>query len=141
MGLDRSPPPVKDRQPSPLPNQPITRSAAAAAALRPNDSSSTNDLRPSDSSSSNNLRQNESLSNAQNLNPATGLNDRLPTSPSSSNQIISPSSSAFNMSTSQAGKPQSSMLATFPKLGQCSISHWKTNIEGYIKAIGHGKFI
>lgn len=37
--------------------------------------------------------------------------------------------------------PSTSILSTFPKLGECDIFQWKRNVCGYIKAVGLGVFL
>lgn len=37
--------------------------------------------------------------------------------------------------------PSTSILSTFPKLGDCDIFQWKRNVCGYVKAVGLGVFL
>lgn len=78
---------------------------------------------------------------------SSNTNDQSESSDSSSSiftaTLIPPrSTSRISVDPNAKGAmPSTSILSTFPKLGQCDIFQWKRNVCGYIKAVGLGAFI
>lgn len=56
--------------------------------------------------------------------------------------LVHPSTITMSIDPSARGAmPSTSILSSFPKLGDCDIFQWKRNMCGYIKAVGLGVFL